>query len=93
MGFYLKSPEASIDYAVDWGAGYLDGQTIEASNWSVAPEEDGGVEVVAASLLPSRSMAELSGGLPGRVYRVTNRVTLSDGRVDVRTLGLRIEER
>ena len=27
MSFYLKDPEARVDYAIDW-SGYLDGQTI-----------------------------------------------------------------
>ena len=43
MGFFLKSPASRLDYAVDRGAGYLNGATIVASDWSVAPDEpDGG---------------------------------------------------
>ena len=35
----------------------------------------------------------LSGGVPGHVYSIVNRVTLSDGRSDDRSITLRVEER
>lgn len=90
MTMFLKDPGASIDYAIDWGAGYLDGRTIGESAWSVAPD---GLTVAATRTAPTRTAATLAGGLPGRVYRVTNRVTLSDGAVDERALTLRVEDR
>ncbi|WP_443028026.1 phage fiber-tail adaptor protein [Sphingopyxis sp. Root1497] len=40
-----------------------------------------------------RCAATLDGGEAGGVYRVTNRVTLSDGQIDERSLTLRVEER
>ncbi len=91
MGSYLKDPRATVDYSVDWAAGYLDGNTVTASAWSVAPE--GGVAVVADATSATRTAATLEGGLAGRVYRVTNHVTLSDGRQDSRSLTVRIEAR
>lgn len=91
MGIFLKDPDALLDYSVDWAAGYLDGQTIAASDWAVEPA--GGVTVVSTVLAPTRTGATLSGGVPGNVYRVANRVTLSDGRRDERGLTLRCEQR
>ena len=93
MAIFLKDPGSSIDYAVDWGAGYLAGQTIAASAWSVAPDTVDGVHVTGAITAPSRTMATFAGGVPGRVYRVANRVTLSDGRTDERSVTLRVEDR
>lgn len=93
MGFYLKSPASAVDYAVDWSAGYLDGETVAASGWTVEPEEDGGLAVAAEVSGPERCAATLSGGLRGRVYRVRNRVTFSDGRTDERGLTIRIDDR
>ena len=93
VGTYLKDPSAEIDYSVDWAAGYLDGQTIFLSQWAVAPAEPGGVAVLTEAQSGGRTPATLTGGMPGRVYRVTNRVTLSDGRRDERTLTLRVEQR
>ena len=93
MSFYLKDPGSRIDYAMDWGASYLDGQAVAGSAWSVVPAEAGGVAVDAESFDLTRTAATLSGGRAGHVYSVTNRVTLSDGRVDERSITLRVEQR
>ncbi len=92
MSFYLKDPHGRIDYAIDW-SGYLDGQTIAASEWAVDPDEPGGIAVEQASFDLNRAAARLSGGVPGRAYAVANRVTLSDGSVDERSITLRVEDR
>ena len=93
MSFYLKDPGSRIDYAIDWGGFYLDGQVVSGSAWSVFPAETGGVAVDASSFDLARTAATLSGGTAGHVYSVTNRVTLSDGRVDERSITIRVEER
>lgn len=92
MGFYLKDPHSRVDYAIDWGF-YLDGQTIADSIWSVTPDEAGGIAVEAASFDLNRSAARIAGGRAGRVYSVSNRVTMSDGSVDERSIALRVEDR
>lgn len=93
MTVFLKDPEATLDYSVDWSAGYLDQQTITASQWSVVPNETGGISLSMATFGASRSGATLAGGLPGHVYRISNRVTLSDARSDERSLTVRVEQR
>ena len=92
MGFYLKDPQSRVDYAIDWG-GYLDGQIIAASLWSVTPDETGGIAVEEASFDLNRSAARIGGGMAGRIYSVTNRVTMSDGSIDERSITLRVEDR
>jgi hypothetical protein len=37
--------------------------------------------------------ATLTGGLAGRIYRITNRITLTDGQIDERSISLRVEAR
>ncbi len=93
MAIFLKDPGASIDYAIDWSAGYLGGQTIAASTWRIAPDDAGGVTVAAAVTAPGRTVATLTGGERGKLYRITNMVVLSDGRSDERSLDLRVEDR
>lgn len=93
MSLFLKDPGASLDWTVDWAAGYLDGQTISDSQWTALPEESGGIAVASTMLQPTRTSATLSGGVPGHIYRISNRVTLSDGRMDERALTVRVEER
>ncbi len=92
MSFYLKDPQSRVDYAIDWTP-YLDGQTVAASIWAVSPDEPGGIAVDEASFTPGRTAARLSGGIVGHSYRISNRVTLSDGSSDERSLALRVEER
>ncbi len=93
MSFYLKDPHSRVDYAVDWGVGYLDGQTIAASSWAVTPAEPDGIAVDGSSFDLLRTAATLTGGVAGHVYSVSNRVTLSDGQIDERSLTIRVEER
>jgi hypothetical protein len=93
MTFYLKDPQSRIDYAIDWGAAYLQGQTIVGSGWTVAPEEEEGLEIAAASFDLTRASARISGGIAGHVYSVSNQVALSDGTIDERSITLRVEQR
>lgn len=93
MSYYLKDPGSRVDYAIGWAEGYLDGQVIAGSSWTVAPVEAGGVAIVEASFDLQRAAATLSGGIEGHIYRVSNRVTLSDGRSDERSILLRVEQR
>jgi hypothetical protein len=92
MSFYLKDPRSRVDYAIDW-IGYLDGQAVTASSWTVTPDEPEGIVVDAASFDLVRTAARLSGGVPGHVYSVSNLVTLSDGSSDERSICLRVEQR
>ena len=93
MGFYLKDPGARIDYTVDWAAGYLAGDTIATSTWTVAPEEPDGIAVAETAQAAGQAAATLTGGIAGHVYRVTNRVVLTSGRSEERTLTIRVDER
>ena len=93
MSLYLKDSQARIDYAIDWGPSYLDGQVIAASAWAVSPVEDGGIAIDVSSHDLQRTAVTLIGGVAGRIYRIGNRVTLADGRSDERSLTVRVEER
>ena len=90
----LKDPEAVLDSAIDWGAQYLDeGDLLADSSWTVNPDEPGGITVVGSDFGESISRVQAAGGLPGRVYRVANRVTTQSGRTDERSITLRVEQR
>lgn len=93
MSLMIKDPGGRIDYAFDWAAAYLDGQAIAASSWIIDPVEAGGVAVDSHAFDTARTSARLSGGREGVTYRVTNRVTLSDGQADERSVTLRVEQR
>ena len=93
MAIFLKDPTAALDYAVDWQAAYLNGQTIAGAAWSVSPDEPDGLAVAVAIEANGRCVATLIGGRRGHLYRLTNRVTFDDGRSDERSLDVRVEDR
>lgn len=94
MTLLLKDPEAVLDYAIDWGAQYLDqGDLIADSNWSVEPDEAGGVSVASSSFGDSISTVQAAGGVAGKLYRLANRVVTQSGRTDERSIMLRVEKR
>lgn len=93
MTLLLKDPDAVLDYAIDWGAEYLLGDIIADSQWSVVPDETGGVAVVGSNFDSSTSTVKAAGGLPGRIYRLINHVSLDSGRTDDRSIVLRVEKR
>jgi hypothetical protein len=93
MTLLLKDPEAVLDYAIDWGAEYLGDDVLADSNWSVEPEEAGGVAIVASSFADKISTVQAGGGIAGRLYRLANRVVTQSGRIDDRSIVLRVEQR
>lgn len=93
MSVRIKDPGARLDYRIDWAADYLDEQVITASAWTVEPGGPSGLAVTAHAFVPLATSVTLSGGVAGVTYRVTNRVTMSDGQIDERSLSVRVEER
>ena len=93
MTLLLKDPDAALDYAIDWGAEYLGEDQLAASEWSVAPDEPGGVTVDGSDFDTAISTVKAGGGSAGKIYRLVNRVTLASGRVDSRSIVLRVEKR
>lgn len=93
MSFRLKDPGAILDYSVDWGAEYLDGDVIVASNFEVRPVEPGGAAITASSFGPAVAIVTVGGGIAGHIYRLVNHVVLQSGIEDERTIVLRVEQR
>jgi hypothetical protein len=93
MSYYLKSPGGQLDYSIDWAAGYLDSQSVTSSYWTITPVEVGGLAVLANTRTAARVTATLTGGVAGHVYAVSNRAIFSDGRIDERTISVRVETR
>lgn len=93
MTMMVKDPDSRIDFEFDWTVAYPDGQAVVASLWTIAPGEADGLAVAGAAHDLMQATATLAGGVAGHVYRVTNRVTLSDGQIDERSMTIRVEER
>lgn len=93
MTLLLKDPEAALDYAVDWGAEYLSGDSLAESQWDISPVEPDGLTVVASSFDDRLATVTASGGVAGRLYLLVNRVVLASGLADSRSIVLRVEQR
>lgn len=94
MSLLLKDPDAVLDYTIDWGAEYLAaGELLATSSWSVLPVEPGGVTIVGSDFDTSTSTAKAAGGIAGRLYSLANRITTAAGRVDERSIVIRVEKR
>lgn len=93
MTLLLKDPDAILDYAIDWGAEYLDGELIAASQWHVEPAESGGVTIAGSDFSARESKVKAAGGTAGKLYRLVNEVTTDSGRIDSRSILLRVEQR
>ncbi|WP_321397376.1 hypothetical protein [Emcibacter sp.] len=95
MTVYLKDPAAVVDFSIDWGSNYLlDGEDIASSSWSVFPEDVDQGLVIDQEPVPANGATAVfvSGGVTGVIYRLTNRISTSQGRTDERSLTIRVEE-
>jgi hypothetical protein len=93
MELYLKDPEAVVSYAIDWGFAYLGPLAIAASEWEISPAESGGLVLTGQAHDLRSTSAAVGGGVSGHIYRLKNKVILSDGSREVRSIGLRVEGR
>ena len=94
MSFHLTDPAAVLDYSIDWGAQYLaEFELLATSDWSLAPVEPGGLGVAGSSFEPRISTVTVQGGIAGHIYRIVNRISTVEGRVDERSITIRVEDR
>jgi hypothetical protein len=86
---WLKDPDATLDWRFDWTDWLDDGETITASVMTVSA----GLVLVSQSNSVSAATVWVSGGTTGSVYSVANRITTSAGRIDERTITIRVTNR
>jgi len=89
MQTFTKDPAADLDFYVDWSEWLADGETIAQSEFTI-PD---GIESHDDGNNDTASVVWLSGGSPGRRYRVTNQITTSEDRIDERTLIIEVQNR
>ena len=92
MKGFIKDPDATLDYAFDWGP-WLDGDVIENSVWTA----DAGITIVPASDSISADQTIttvfISGGTAGQNYNLKNTVTTQAARTDERTVAIKVRNR
>lgn len=85
---YMKDPEATLEWSFDWSPWLDDTETITA--YVLTPN---GLTVVSDSETDGVVTAWLSGGTADTSYRVECKITTSAGRIDERSLTIRVRER
>lgn len=88
MSRFTKDPDATLDYKVDWSSWLVD-DTISGSQWIIPA----GINFVIDSFDNTSATVWLSGGSVGSSYEVVNRITTDAGRVDDRTIIIKIREK
>jgi hypothetical protein len=94
MSFLLKDPDAVLDYSIDWGSQYLTaGDLLAQSDWTIDPDEPDGVTIAGSDFDAASTSIKAAGGAAGKLYKLVNRVTTAMGRVDERSIVVRVENR
>jgi len=88
MNTYTKDPGATLDYTIDFTA-WLGSDTI-ATALVTTPA---GLTEASESNTTTKVTVWLSGGTVGQSYTVTCRITTTAGRVDERSLLIRVRDK
>ena len=86
MTNFTKDPQATLDYSIDW-SDWLSGDTIINSVWTVP------VELQSSRLSEfntTQTVVWLEGGEENITYQVKNTITTAGGRVDERTMTVKV---
>jgi len=87
--FFIKDPDATLDFAFDWSAWLATGETI--ADHTITAQA--GITVESSSEAAGVVTVWLSGGTAVTVYTVACEVTTSAGRVDERTISVQVVQR
>jgi hypothetical protein len=88
IGAFVKDPNSTIDFAVDWAEWLSSGDTVSSSSWEVPT----GLTVSSASVANNVTRSFLTGGLAGVDYMITNRVTTQGGRIEDRSILVQVRQ-
>ena len=89
----IKDPSSRLPFSIDWSAWLAaEDDAADTATWIVP---DGLVQETdpAPTLAAGKATVWLSGGTIGQTYAVVCRLTTVGGRIDDRTIHIRIEQR
>jgi hypothetical protein len=91
MADFIKDPNAVLDYGFDWSDWLQAGEIISTSTW-LNPDS---ITINSNAKLDKSTVVWVSGGTPGKSYRLTNRIVTnnSPARTEDRTLLIEVQER
>jgi len=88
MKFFVKDPASTLDYNMDWTL-WLDGDDITISTWVI----DSPLVSMSESETTKITTIFVAGGVDGETYTLTNNINTISGRVDERSIILRVANR
>ena len=90
MKGFIKDPDSTLDYGVDWTL-WLNGDVINNSTWDVPS----GLSVVGGSETYNSSTTSLfvSGGAVGEDYVLSNKITTTGQRTAERSFTIHVRQR
>ncbi|GGM55608.1 hypothetical protein GCM10012275_28390 [Longimycelium tulufanense] len=92
LGSFIKDPDEVLTYVFDWGEEYLAvDETITTSKMKVTGPA--GINVDSETNDATTATVQLSGGVTGFTYRVSNKITTSNGITAERSISITIEQR
>ncbi len=86
---HKQDPDANLDWIFDWNPWLAEFETIANSEFILDP----GITMTAETHTTKTTTVWISGGTEGLTYKVTNRITTNEGRIDDRSFTLRITNR
>lgn len=86
---FQKDSDAHLDYAWDWSKWLGPSEEIVDSEMIATP----GISVTGSTFTQTKTVAWVSGGQAGQPYTVTNRIETNQGRIDDRTITIRVVNR
>ena len=101
MECYEKDPSAVLDYSVDWTDWLSGGEVIASSSWGILARDYLDPRVLAFDPLKNGATGYatdtvatcwVEGGRPWRTYRLTNQITTDAGRVNERSVEIKVRE-
>lgn len=91
---FIKDPNAVLDYAVSWAAWLAEvSDTIVTSAWAVLDDVDSTLIIDSDVSNTTVATVWLSGGTLDRKYALRNRISTAGGRIDDRTIYVKIKEK
>jgi hypothetical protein len=85
---FVKDPSAKLDFSIDWSA-WLGSDTIATAEWTV-PD---GITKSLESKTTTTTTIWLVGGTAHQQYAVTCRITTNGGRIDDRTIYVKVRNK
>lgn len=87
--YFIKDPDANLDYSFDWTSWMPYGDSISSLAWTIPT----GLTQTASSSTSTTATVWLSGGAVGQSYQIRCKITTASGRVDERTVTIIVRQR